>query len=37
MARPYYYSYPEMVRFAGMEPVFTDTTVGRIDFDDFAD
>ena len=37
IARPYYYSYPEMVRFAGMEPVFTDTTAGRIDFDDFAD
>lgn len=36
IARPYYYSYPEMVRFAGMEPVFTDTTAGRIDFDDFA-
>ena len=36
MARPYYYSYPEIVRFAGMEPVFTDTVAGRIDFDDFA-
>ena len=36
MARPYYYSYPNMVRFAGMEPIFTDTIDGRIDFDDFA-
>lgn len=36
MTRPYYYSYPKMVRFAGMEPVFTDTVEGRIDFDDFA-
>lgn len=36
MARPYYYSYPHMARFAGMEPVFTDAIEGRIDFDDFA-
>lgn len=36
MARPYYYSYPHMVRFAGMEPVFTDSVEGRIDFEDFA-
>ncbi len=36
MARPYYYSYPHIVRFAGMEPVFTDSIEGRIDFDDFA-
>ncbi len=35
MARPYYYSYPETVRFAGMEPVFTNTVEGRIDLDDF--
>jgi aspartate aminotransferase len=36
MARPYYYSYPELVRFAGMEPVFTDSIDGLIDIDDFA-
>ena len=36
MTRPYYYSYPKMADFAGMEPVFTDTVRGRIDVDDFA-
>ena len=36
MARPYYYSYPHMARYAGLEPVYTDTVEGRIDFDDFA-
>ena len=36
IARPYYYSYPHIVRFAGMEPVYTDAIDGRIDFDDFA-
>lgn len=36
MARPYYYSYPHMARFAGLEPVFVDTVDGRIDFEDFA-
>lgn len=36
MARPYYYSYPHMVHFAGMEPVYTDSIDGLIDFDDFA-
>ncbi|MBD3310387.1 aminotransferase class I/II-fold pyridoxal phosphate-dependent enzyme [Candidatus Woesearchaeota archaeon] len=34
LGRPYYYSYPHMVRFAGMEPVYTDLVEGRIDFDD---
>ena len=37
MTRPYYYSYPPMVRYAGLEPVYTDTLDGRIDFADFAD
>tara|TARA_B100001115_G_C15821888_1_gene408730 strand:- start:409 stop:1476 length:1068 start_codon:yes stop_codon:yes gene_type:complete len=37
VARPYYYSYPHMARFAGMEPVFTDSLDGRIDIDDFAE
>ena len=36
IVRPYYYSYPHMVRFAGMEPVFTDSVDGRIDIEDFA-
>lgn len=36
MARPYYYSYPHIVRYAGLEPVYTDSVEGRIDFDDFA-
>lgn len=34
--RPYYYSYPHMVRYAGMEIVYTDTIDGHIDFADFA-
>jgi aspartate aminotransferase len=36
ITRPYYYSYPHMVRFAGLNPLFTDTVEGRIDVDDFA-
>lgn len=36
LPRPYYYSYPFNVRFAGMEPVYTQLVEGRIDFDDFA-
>ncbi len=36
IARPYYYSYPHMVRFAGLEPLYTDTIEGRIDVDDFS-
>jgi aspartate aminotransferase len=35
LPRPYYYSYPPLVRFAGMEPVYTDLIDGRIDIDDF--
>ena len=35
MPRPYYYSYPPVVRFAGMEPVYMDLVEGRIDYDDF--
>lgn len=35
LPRPYYYSYPHMVRFAGMEPVYTELVEGRFDFDDF--
>ncbi len=36
LPRPCYYSYPSLVRFAGMEPVFTDLKEGRIDLDDFT-
>lgn len=35
LPRPYYYSYPPLVKFAGMEPVYTDLIEGRINFDDF--
>lgn len=35
LPRPYYYSYPNIVRFAGMEPVYTDLKDGRIDMNDF--
>jgi len=36
LARPYYYSYPFMIKFAGLEPVYTDLVEGKIDFADFA-
>jgi len=36
LAKPYYYSYPFIVRFAGLEPVFTELNdEGRIDADGF--
>jgi len=35
LPRPYYYSYPPIVEFAGMIPVYTDLVDGRIDLDDF--
>ena len=35
LPRPYYYSYPPIIRLAGMEPVFTDLVAGKIDLDDF--
>ena len=37
LPKPYYYSYPHMIKFAGMEPVFTELIDGRIDFDDFKE
>ena len=37
LPKPYYYSYPNIVRFAGMTPVFTDLIKGRIDYDDFEE
>lgn len=33
--RPYYYSYPHLVRFGGLTPVYTDLVDGRIDLADF--
>lgn len=33
--RPYYYSYPFLVKLAGMEPVISDLKEGKIDLDDF--
>ncbi|HEY4499978.1 MAG TPA: pyridoxal phosphate-dependent aminotransferase [Candidatus Paceibacterota bacterium] len=36
LPRPYYYSYPMLVKLAGLQPVFTDlNTEGRIDIKDF--
>ncbi len=35
LPKPYYYSYPHIIRLAGMEPVFTELKEGRIDLDDF--
>lgn len=35
LPRPYYYSYPHIIRFAGMEPVFTQLVDGKIDLSDF--
>ena len=35
LPRPYYYSYPQIVGYAGMEPVYTDLKDGRIDMGDF--
>lgn len=37
LPKPYYYSYPRLVRHAGMEPVFTKLVEGRFDIDDFAE
>ena len=33
--KPYYYSYPYILKRAGMQPVFTKLEKGRIDLDDF--
>lgn len=35
LGRPYYYSYPLIIRLAGLEPVYTDLVEGRIDPHDF--
>lgn len=33
--RPYYYSYPVILKYTGMEPVYTQLKNGRINLDDF--
>lgn len=35
IGQPYYYSYPHLARFGGMEPVFSPLKDGRIDLDDY--
>lgn len=35
LPRPYYYTYPFLVKAAGLTPVYTDLVEGRIDFADF--
>ena len=35
MTKPFYYSYPRLVEFSRMEPVYLKTNYGRIDLDDF--
>lgn len=35
VCRPYYYSYPELIKLAGLIPVFTDLKNGHIDLEDF--
>lgn len=35
--KPYYYSYPPIVRYAGMEPVYTQLKEGKIVIDDFIE
>jgi len=35
ISRPFYYSYPKLIKYAGMEVVFTNLVEGRINFEDF--
>lgn len=35
LCRPYYYSYPPIVEYAGLMPVYTQLKEGRIDLEDF--
>ena len=37
MLKPYYYSYPYIAKFTGMEPVFTESIDGKINFEDFRE
>lgn len=36
LVKPYYYSYPFLVKLSRLEPVYTETKNGEIDFADFA-
>ena len=35
LTKPFYYSYPRMIEFAGIEPIYLKTHAGRIDLEDF--
>jgi len=35
LPRPYYYSYPLLVKSAGLEPIYTNLVDGRLNFNDF--
>ncbi len=35
LTKPYYYSYPHILKHAGMTPVYTESVDGRIDINDF--
>ena len=35
--KPYYYSYPELIKASGMEPVYTETIDGKINLEDFKE
>ena len=37
ITNPFYYSYPRLIEFSGMEPVYLKTSQGRIDLDDFKE
>ena len=37
ITKPFYYSYPRLIEFSGMEPVYLKTNQGRIDLDDFRE
>lgn len=37
LPKPYYYSYPEFLKYADMEPVYTELEQGRINIDDFQE
>ncbi|MFP4661196.1 MAG: pyridoxal phosphate-dependent aminotransferase [Halanaerobiales bacterium] len=37
LPKPYYYSYPHILKYADMEPVYTELQDGRIDINDFKE
>lgn len=37
LSRPYYYSYAPLIKYAGLEPVYSDLVEGRFDFSDFEE